>query len=134
MCAPCVLGAHGGQRRASDPLELELQMVLGCHVGAGNRAVSAPNNPKIPLTSYYILFVCVYYILFIYLCVCVCVAGWGTACGLRTTFKGGSLHRMDPLLVEPSRGHAEKILLEKIILGCVCPHSCSRVFQGRRHR
>jgi hypothetical protein len=29
--------AHGGQKQASDPLELELQVVVSCHVGAGNQ-------------------------------------------------------------------------------------------------
>lgn len=29
--------AQGGQKRASSPLELELQMVVSDHVGAGNR-------------------------------------------------------------------------------------------------
>lgn len=29
-------GACGGQKRASDHLELDLQMVMSCHVDAGN--------------------------------------------------------------------------------------------------
>ena len=33
--------ACGGQKRASDPLELELQEVVSCHVGAGNEPSSA---------------------------------------------------------------------------------------------
>jgi hypothetical protein len=37
MCTPCVLSALGGQREASDLLELELQMVVSDHVGAGNQ-------------------------------------------------------------------------------------------------
>lgn len=32
----CVLGVHEGQRKASDPLELVLQMVVGGLVGARN--------------------------------------------------------------------------------------------------
>jgi hypothetical protein len=28
--------ALGGQKRTSDPLRLELQMIVSCHVGAGN--------------------------------------------------------------------------------------------------
>ena len=28
--------AHGGQKQVSNSLELELQMVVSCHVGAGN--------------------------------------------------------------------------------------------------
>ena len=31
----CVLGACTGQKEASDPLELELQTAVNCHVGAG---------------------------------------------------------------------------------------------------
>lgn len=34
MCI-CEPHALGGQREASDPLELELQIVVGCYVGAG---------------------------------------------------------------------------------------------------
>ena len=32
----CVSGAHRGQKTIPDCLELELQMVVSCHVGAGN--------------------------------------------------------------------------------------------------
>lgn len=32
----CVPGAHRGQAKVSDPLGVELQMFLSCHVGAGN--------------------------------------------------------------------------------------------------
>ena len=32
----CVPGACGGQKRVSDPLELELQKVVSHRVGAGN--------------------------------------------------------------------------------------------------
>jgi hypothetical protein len=31
-----VPGAHRDQKRTSDPVELELQMVVSCQVGAGN--------------------------------------------------------------------------------------------------
>ena len=39
VCVPgmCVPGAHRGQKRASDPLELELWMVISNDVGAGNQ-------------------------------------------------------------------------------------------------
>lgn len=30
-----VSGACRGQKKASDPVELELQMVMSCHVGSG---------------------------------------------------------------------------------------------------
>ena len=34
----CIPSAHGNQKRtSSDPLTLELQMVLSCHVGSGNQ-------------------------------------------------------------------------------------------------
>ena len=43
MCFACmsvrtmyVPSAHEGQRWALDPLELKLQAVVSCHVGAGN--------------------------------------------------------------------------------------------------
>ena len=32
----CECGTSGGQKRALDPLELELQMVVSHHVAAGN--------------------------------------------------------------------------------------------------
>jgi hypothetical protein len=34
MCMPC---AHGGQKRALDFLELDLQMIVSCHVDAKNQ-------------------------------------------------------------------------------------------------
>lgn len=37
VCALCVCIARGGQRRVSDPLQLELEMVVNCCVDAGNR-------------------------------------------------------------------------------------------------
>lgn len=38
VCAPttCVPGAQGSQKNLSDSLDLELQMVVSCHVGAEN--------------------------------------------------------------------------------------------------
>ena len=36
VCITCVPGAYGGPK-ASDPLNLELQMVVSCHVGAGKQ-------------------------------------------------------------------------------------------------
>lgn len=47
VCAPHVCSDHGCQGRTSDPPELELQMVVGCHVvlgtnpGSSTRATSA---------------------------------------------------------------------------------------------
>jgi hypothetical protein len=35
MRATCVLSAYQGQKRAPDPLELELKMVVNHHMGAG---------------------------------------------------------------------------------------------------
>lgn len=37
LSTPHVCTAQGGQKRASDPLELELQVVVICHVGAENK-------------------------------------------------------------------------------------------------
>ena len=34
LCIMCVPGACRGQKRASDPVELELQIVVRCHVDA----------------------------------------------------------------------------------------------------
>lgn len=36
-CTLWVLGSHRGQIRALDVLEMELQMAVNCHVGAGNQ-------------------------------------------------------------------------------------------------
>lgn len=35
ISAPCACNTHRGQRRISEPLELELQMAVNSHVGAG---------------------------------------------------------------------------------------------------
>lgn len=35
VCTMFMLGAWGGQRKALDPLKLELEMVVGLHVDAG---------------------------------------------------------------------------------------------------
>lgn len=37
MCTGCKPGDHGNQKKASDPLELELDVVVSCCVGAGNQ-------------------------------------------------------------------------------------------------
>lgn len=39
MCTgmPYTCCAHGGQKRISGPLDLELQMVESCYMGAGNK-------------------------------------------------------------------------------------------------
>lgn len=54
VCVPHVCGAHGGQRRMSDPLGRELQTVDSCHVSAvqpstvavqkDNKVALLPNN------------------------------------------------------------------------------------------
>lgn len=36
VCAPCACSAPGGQKRAMDPLELKLQMIVIRHAGAGS--------------------------------------------------------------------------------------------------
>lgn len=37
VCTMGMSDAHGGEQRALALLELDLQMVVSCHVGAGNR-------------------------------------------------------------------------------------------------
>lgn len=39
VCTMCTPGAQGGQKRVSDPQELELQAVVSRHVDAGNHTV-----------------------------------------------------------------------------------------------
>jgi hypothetical protein len=36
VCTMCVSDAHRGHKRVSEPLELEFQVVMSCHVGASN--------------------------------------------------------------------------------------------------
>ena len=36
LCIMHMLGSCGGQKKISDPLELESQTVVSCHVGAEN--------------------------------------------------------------------------------------------------
>ena len=36
FCAQCTCSVHGGQKMASDPLELELKMVAHYHMDVGN--------------------------------------------------------------------------------------------------
>lgn len=36
LCTAFVPGAHGGQKMALGPLELNLQIVVSCHVSAAN--------------------------------------------------------------------------------------------------
>lgn len=40
ICASHACSVHGGQKKVLDPLEMELKVVVNCHVSAGNRAVS----------------------------------------------------------------------------------------------
>lgn len=35
----CILGAQGGQKMASDSLELELERIMSYHAGAGNQTL-----------------------------------------------------------------------------------------------
>jgi hypothetical protein len=35
VCSTCMHGTQGGEKKALDPLELELQTVVRCHMGAG---------------------------------------------------------------------------------------------------
>lgn len=63
MCPICVPGAHGGQKRVLDSLELELQMVVSCHRVLGTeprspgRAMSTL-NPEPSLQPSVLVLVC----------------------------------------------------------------------------
>lgn len=37
VCAPCMYLVPRSQKRAKDPLELELEIVVSCHLGAVNQ-------------------------------------------------------------------------------------------------
>lgn len=39
-CTTCMSNACGGQKRLSDTLKVELQMVVSCHVYVGNKTES----------------------------------------------------------------------------------------------
>jgi hypothetical protein len=43
LCTTCASGPLGGQKRVLDPLKLELQTVVSCHVGAGTEFRSSEN-------------------------------------------------------------------------------------------
>lgn len=48
----CVFGALGGQKSVSDPLELELNMIMSGHMGSGNQTWFLwKNNQCAPLTA-----------------------------------------------------------------------------------
>lgn len=47
MCA----GTHGGQKRALDPLGLELQTVVSLHAGAGNQTQVLCKSHREPLSQ-----------------------------------------------------------------------------------
>jgi hypothetical protein len=55
MYVTCALSAWGGQKRAPDPLQAELQTALNYPVGAGNptgvlcKEQQAPLTPELPL-------------------------------------------------------------------------------------
>ena len=43
-----IMSPHRGQKRASGPLELELQMIVSCCVGAGNQELLTSEPPPNP--------------------------------------------------------------------------------------
>jgi hypothetical protein len=45
----CVPGAHGRHKRVMDDLEMELQMVVSCHVGTGNQTSTKTRAPSFPV-------------------------------------------------------------------------------------
>lgn len=44
MCTACMPGAHRAEKRALNPLALELQLVVRYHVGAGNETLVVCKN------------------------------------------------------------------------------------------
>lgn len=46
MCTPCMPDAQEGQKTVSDPLEVELQMVVSQRVGVGNQTLVFPKTDK----------------------------------------------------------------------------------------
>ena len=56
MCTVCVPGSQRDEMTVLDPLELELQTVACCHVGAMNRTHVLCKNSQVPLTSHQFLF------------------------------------------------------------------------------
>lgn len=67
VCVPCVWpDSHWGQKRLSDPLELELQMVMNCYVGAENRTLvknctALTLEPSLWLKSFFLKLVLVHW-------------------------------------------------------------------------
>ena len=52
-CTACMSGAHGDQKRAQDPLELWVQMIVNSNGGAGE-----PNLEPLQKQPILFLFVC----------------------------------------------------------------------------
>ena len=46
MCTMCVPGALGGWKKASDPLELELQVIVSCYGGEWNQTQALCKSVK----------------------------------------------------------------------------------------
>lgn len=71
VCTPCACSSQRGQKRAADPLGLELKVVGSCYVGAGTepmwsgKTVSAFNQ-QASLSNEYITYTCIYF----YTCTC----------------------------------------------------------------
>jgi hypothetical protein len=51
VCAPYVCNAHGDQKRTLDPLGLELQTVVKCHVDAGDQTKLLEKWPMLLTTE-----------------------------------------------------------------------------------
>ena len=45
VCVLHIFGTRGGRMKALDHLELELQMVVSCHMAAGKRTGSLEDQP-----------------------------------------------------------------------------------------
>ena len=113
VCIMHVPGAHGGQNRASDLLELELQTVVRHHTGAGNRTqvLCKSSQCSKPLSHFssplFFIILLIYFIFFTYLNVCVCACEChmcvGTLRGWNGSWSQHGLWEWNPGLLESTQ-------------------------------
>ena len=61
LCTLCVPDACGGQKKVSDLLDLELQMIVSCHVGAESRSSAGAARVLFFFLRFtYLFYVCEY--------------------------------------------------------------------------
>lgn len=68
ICTTCVPGAHGGRKKASDPLEMELQTIVSHHVVLGTKHRSFSRTSAL---NYWAIFSApiFYYFNYVYVCI-----------------------------------------------------------------